>query len=297
VIGDVAGTVAALRSFSSACRDDLVPAKAVMDPILKPLLKTAALNLPFARDKVLWRDFLRTTPSCLGVFPSFAAAKAAAPAAELPGYDDLSIAEVYQKRMDQFKAADYPVLFWMDKLLPQTRVIFELGGSVGRAFYPYSRYLDFAPGLRWIVCDLSSMVKLGIEIARERNVSQLTFTTERETEQNPDIYATFGTLQYIEEPFATIIAALRARPPHILVNRVPMTEGPGFITLQNNGSWFSPYKIDNRSVFIASIVELGYELGDEWEMDRPNIFLSQKRDEPKPAYCGMYFRLKSSQPS
>jgi len=93
--------------------------------------------------------------------------------------------------------------------------------------------------------------------------------------------------------FAAIIAKLRARPPHILVNRVPMTEGPAFITLQNNSSWFSPYKVDNRPAFIASIVELGYDLVDEWKMDSPNIFLTEKPDEPKPRYCGMYFRLKS----
>jgi len=265
-----------------------------MESLLKTLLRTAALNFPLTRGKMLRREFLRLTPSCLGVFPSFAAAQAAAPPAEFPGYDNHVVPEVYRKLTDQFNSADYPVIFWLARLLPQTRVVFELGGSVGRAFYPYSRYLDFPPGLRWIVCDLPSMVRLGIEIAHERNAHQLAFTTERETDQNPDIYVTFGTLQYIEEPFAAIIARLRARPPHILVNRVPMTEGPGFITLQNNGAWFSPYKLDNRSAFITSIVELGYELVDAWEMDSPNAFLMQKPGEPKHPYRGMYFRLKGT---
>jgi putative methyltransferase (TIGR04325 family) len=268
-----------------------------MESLFKTLLRTAALNFPLTRDKMLRREFLRVTPSCLGVFPTFAAAQAAAPPAEFPGYDNHAVTETYRERMDQFTPVDYPVIFWLARLLPETRVVFELGGSVGRAFYPYRRYLDFPPDLRWIVCDLPSMVRMGIEIARERNAHQLSFTTERETDQNPDIYATFGTLQYIEEPFAEIIARLRARPRHLLVNRVPMTEGSGFITLQNNGSWFSPYKLDNRPAFIASIVELGYELVDAWEMDSPNAFLMQKPGEPKYPYCGMYFRLKSSRSS
>jgi putative methyltransferase (TIGR04325 family) len=268
-----------------------------MESLLKSIAKTAALGVPLTREKMLQREFIRITPSCLGVFSSFAAAQAAAPAAELPGYDHVAIAEVYRKRMDRFTPVDYPILFWLDRLLPQTRVIFELGGSVGRAFYPYSRYLNFSPDLRWIVCDLPAMVRVGAEIARERNARQLSFTTERETGENPDIYATFGTLQYIEEPFAEIIAKLRARPPHLLINRVPMTEGAAFITLQNNGSWFSPYKVDNRPAFIASLVDLGYELVDEWKMDSPNVFLPQDSGEPKPPYCGMYVRLKGASTS
>jgi putative methyltransferase (TIGR04325 family) len=265
-----------------------------MESLFKSLAKTAALNVSLTRKKILQREFLRITPSCLGVYPSFAAAQAAAPAAELPGYDHVAIAEIYRKRMDRFTPVDYPVLFWLDRLLPQTHVIFELGGSVGRAFYPYSRYLDFPSDLRWIVCDLPAMVRMGAEIARERNAHQLAFTTERETGENPDIYATFGTLQYIEEPFAAIIARLRARPPYILINRVPMTEGAAFITLQNNGSWFAPYKVDNRPAFIASMIELGYELVDEWKMDSPNVFLPEDSGEPKPPYCGMYLRRKNA---
>jgi putative methyltransferase (TIGR04325 family) len=264
-----------------------------MDSLFKALARTAAWNLPFTRMKMLQREFLRTTPSCLGVYPSFAAAEAAAPPAEQASYDHTAIAENYKKGLNQFRCADYPIIFWLARLLPEARVVFELGGSIGTGFYSCDRYLRFSPDLRWIVCDLPSTIRVGAEIARERNAHQLTFTTERETDRNPDIYATFGTLQYIEEPFVAIIAQLRIRPPHILVNRVPMTEGDAFITLQNNASWFSPYKVDNRTAFNASIVALGYELVDEWRMDSHNVFLTENPDEPKLPYCGMYFRLKS----
>lgn len=265
-----------------------------MESLFKSLAKTAALNVSFTRTKMLQREFLRSTPSCRGIYESFAAAAAAAPPADLAGYDHVAIAGAYREKLDDFKYADYPVLFWLARLLPGTRVVFELGGSIGRGFYAYHRYLHFAPDLRWIVCDLPAMVQVGAEIARERQASQLSFTTEREVDQDPDIYATFGTLQYIEEPFSTIITRLRRRPPHLLVNRVPLTDGKAFITLQNNKSWFSPYKVDNRLAFIASLVDIGYELVDEWQMERPNAFFMEEQDIPDPHYCGMYLRLKNS---
>ena len=158
-------------------------------------------------------------------------------------------------------------------------------------YYSYRKYLPFPPQLRWIICDTPETIQAGQKIARERNEGHLAFTDQRQVVEEPDIYATFGTLQYIEEPFAKIIGNLRAKPPHLLVNRVPFCEGDPFITLQNNGSWFSPYKVDNRLDFIKSISSLDYELVDQWEVNRPNPFLLPP-EHVIPNYHGMYFRLK-----
>jgi putative methyltransferase (TIGR04325 family) len=193
--------------------------------------------------------------------------------------------------MDELNPSDYPILFWLSRLLPTTRLVFELGGSVGVGYYAYRRYLPFPPDLQWVICELPEAVRVGDEIARERKDPRLFFTEQREVAGDPDIYATFGALQYIEEPFSQIIAAMRKRPAHLLINRVPMTEGEPFITLQNNGCWFSPYKVDQKSAFVKSVEALGYELVEKWEMTRPNSFLL-KLDDGVPTYHGMYFRLE-----
>jgi putative methyltransferase (TIGR04325 family) len=159
----------------------------------------------------------------------------------------------------------------------------------------YRRYISFPEDLQWIICELPEAVRAGQEIARERNEGRLGFTDQRQVAGDPDVYATFGALQYIEEPFDRIIAKLRVRPAHLLLNRVPLTAGDAFITLQNNGLWFSPYKVDNKFELIKSVEALGYELRDKWEMSRPNSFLLHLGDSV-PTYNGMYFRLKGESP-
>jgi putative methyltransferase (TIGR04325 family) len=262
-----------------------------MSSLLKDVGKSLVLNIPFAREWYFRREFLKRAPCCKGDYPSFAAALSAAPIEKLSGYNHRSIAEFYKKSLGDFNPGDYPVLFWLSRILPAARLVFELGGSIGSGYYAYRRFQPFPPELRWVICELPETVRVGEEIARERNETQLAFTDQRETAGHPDIYATFGALQYIEEPFARIIGKLDARPPHLLVNRVPFCEGPSFITLQNNGSWFSPYKVQNKSDFIQGITSLGYELVDQWKVNRLDSFLLPL-DRPMPGYHGLYFRLK-----
>jgi putative methyltransferase (TIGR04325 family) len=262
-----------------------------MRPTLRAIGKSLVLSIPYAREKYFQREFLRRSPSCKGIYGSFAQALADAPREKLAGYNHKVIPESYRERLDILNPADYPVLFWLSRLLPGAQLVFELGGSIGLGYYSYRKYLPFPPRLRWIICEVPETVRVGQEIARERNETQVSFTDQRQAAEDPDIYATFGTLQYIEEPFAGIIGNLRARPPHLLINRVPLCEGPVFITLQNNGLWVSPYKVEGKSGFIESIKALDYELVAEWQLDRSGGFLMLP-GQAIPNYYGMYFRLK-----
>jgi len=258
---------------------------------IKSISKSLVLSIPYAREKYYQREFYKRSPSCKGIYKSFKQAAVNSPSDKLVGYDHRVISEFYREHIDEMNPADYPVLFWLSRLLPESQLVFELGGSVGVGYYGFRRYLPFPPQLRWVICEVPDAVRVGREIAQERGESRLAFTDQRQVDDDPDIYVSFGALQYIEDSFAQIIGELRAKPAHILLNRVPLSERDPFITLQNSGCWFSPYKVDNKSQFIRSIEALGYELVDKWEMTRPNIFLEQQEDGV-PKYHGMYFRLK-----
>ncbi len=258
---------------------------------LKSIAKDIVLSVPGARERYFQREFLKRSPSCKGAYETHAEASAHAPKGKLFGYDHDSIPEFYKTRIDDFNPGDYPVIFWLSRLLPMTKFVFELGGSIGMGFYAYSRYLPFPPDLRWVICEVAATVQTGRKVAKERNETRLSFTEDRMPNGAPDIYATFGTLQYIEEPFADILAKLPARPPHLLVGRVPFTEGKAYVTLQNNGGWFSPYSVRNRAAFLYMIESIGYELVDKWETQHPNSFLLHPGYEA-PRYHGMYFRAK-----
>ncbi len=263
-----------------------------MSSTIKSLTKSLVLRFPYAREKYFQKEFSKRSPFCKGIYKSFADAAIDAPADKLSGYDHRVISEDYRTRLDELNPDDYPVLFWFTQLLRKARVVFELGGSVGIGYYAYRRFVSFPENLQWIICELPEAVRFGQEIAFERNETRLVFTDQRQVASYVDIYATFGASQYIEEPFDRIIAALQPRPAHLLINRVPLTAGDAFITLQNNGLWFSPYKVDNRAEFVKSIEALDYELVDKWEMTRPNNFLVHF-GEDAPKYHSMYFRLRN----
>jgi putative methyltransferase (TIGR04325 family) len=261
--------------------------------LLVDLGKKIVLSVPYTREKYLQNLFLTRPPVCKGDYRSFAGAAAGAPAGKLAGYDHRSVVDLHRPFVDEFNSGDYPVLFWLLRLLPSVRRIFELGGSIGRGYYAYRAYLPFPPELRWTICETPETAQVGEDIARERKDAQLAFTSDRQPVEAPELYATFGTLQYIEQSFAEIIGSLRARPPHLLINRVPLGEGYSFVTLQNNGSWFSPYKVEDKVALIQGIGALGYELVDQWKVARENQFLTLP-GPGVPLYYGMYFRLKRS---
>jgi len=262
-----------------------------MSAPIKAITKSLVLSIPYTREKYLQREFLRSAPCCRGIFKTFTEAMSSLPEGKVKGYNHRGIPEHFISSIDELNPCDYPVLFWLERLLPKIGFVFELGGSMGKGYYSYRRYLTFPKGLRWVICELPETVSVGRDVARERNDPCLEFTTERQTEGDPDLYVTFGALQYIEEPFAEIIAKLRVKPAHILVNRVPMTNGTPFITLQNNGGWFVPYKVDKVSQFVENVEALGYELMDKFEMTRPVSFLMGPEYQAS-GYYGMYFRLK-----
>jgi putative methyltransferase (TIGR04325 family) len=258
---------------------------------IRSATKELVLGLPFAREKYFQRTFLIRSPSCKGVFASFAEAIAAIPPKKELAYHHEAASEAERNNLDYFNRGDYPIVFWLSRLVPGARLVFELGGNLGLGFFAYRKYVTYPPELRWIICELPAIVEAGRKLAEDRKETQLGFTEQREIDRDPDIYVTFGTLQYIEESFAEVLRKLRVRPPHILITRVPFTTGAPFITLQNNGAWFSPYKVDNISDFIASIEALGYEVVDQWDIERAVSFLLHPEYQT-PRYYGAYFRLK-----
>jgi putative methyltransferase (TIGR04325 family) len=260
-----------------------------MHPLAKTLVREVVRNTPFLRDRYFEWEFRRREQSYRGIYDNFTDAVMASPTGKLVGYDHKDVVKVDEEIFEYLNPADYPVLFWLSPLLPDAKLVFDLGGNIGVAYYVYGRYLKFPEHLRWMVCDVPQTVAVASEVAAGRGEEQLGFTTRREEAESADIYFTSGALQYIEEPFSEIIGRLQNKPRHILINRVPLCAGPAFITLQNNGAWVMPYKIANEIEFIESITALGYELVDHWRIHRSLQVLTSPEHQVE-NYQGMYFR-------
>lgn len=196
--------------------------------------------------------------------------------------------------LEQIEFIDYPVIAWLKSVLLDGPTIFDLGGNVGVSYYAYKKHLDYPENLRYIVCDLPEIIKAGKNLAETVESQGLSFTLNFADAEGANALLTSGTLQFIEPSLADLLKPLEIKPKHILINHVPFYDGEEFVTLQNIGYAFSPYKIQNRADFLGSLANFGYELVDSWQINRtcsipfhPERFVN--------AYHGFYLRLRQEE--
>jgi putative methyltransferase (TIGR04325 family) len=228
-----------------------------------------------------------------GAFSSFAEAARSAPGAAPLGYDVQAAGEMYRDRMDRVFPSDYPVLFWFRDILrtsPALAQVMDLGGHVGITYYAYRRYLAFPAGLHWTVCDVPAVTAAGEALAREEGVDALRFVTSLPPTASPDVLLASGSLQYIEPPLPDMLRSLSRPPRHLLVNKLPTHAHREFVTLQNIGITYCPYRISRRDALPAALAPLGYRLVDTWENPDLQCHVPFEADAGPVTYAGYYFR-------
>jgi putative methyltransferase (TIGR04325 family) len=229
-----------------------------------------------------------------GVYPSFAAANAAIPADRHNSYDNPDSAKFLGYK-GSVRSSDYPVLFWLEKLLPQNPYVFDFGGYVGISYYSYQKHLEYPENLQWTIYDVPAVAAAGTKLAEEKDArSQLTFTTDLERAPEFPLFLSFGSLQFPEPTFAEIFRTFAKRPPHVLINKLPFTDRDTFYTLHNMGPALAPYRVANRDEFLQSADDLGYELVDSWDNPEFGCYIPFHPDHSVRAFSGLYLRQKNA---
>jgi putative methyltransferase (TIGR04325 family) len=224
-----------------------------------------------------------------GVYDSFAEAAAAAPAIKPIGYDGANSGNWYQEKFTAIGLDDYPVVFWLKHALESCRSLFEIGGHVGEAYYAYRRLLEYPAEMTWTVFDVPSIVREGTDLANANGESNLRFCADADIVSPADIVLAAGALQYFEKAvLVDVIRRMDRSPQHVIINNTPMYDGPGYITLQNIGSAYCPYRIFNRAEIVNSIEQEGYRLMDSWSKPR-RVHVPGHREKSFTGYSGLYF--------
>lgn len=242
------------------------------------------------------RSFARRPPNCFrGVYATFAEAEASVPQGERLGYDHEELAGMYRHRMEKACQSDYAVLFWLRRILDAkpASFVFDLGGHVGVSFHGWRKYLEYQPGLRWLVEDVPAIIKVGAELAAERGAKGLEFTSDFADARGCDVFFAAGSLQYVEESLPSILSRIGALPPHLLLNKMPVYDGETFYTVQSTGRAFHAYRIYNRAELVGSVLSLGYELVDDWSNREQHCEIPFTRGRDIDAYSGFYFRRRA----
>jgi putative methyltransferase (TIGR04325 family) len=223
-----------------------------------------------------------------GVFPSFETAALSVPSGHPLGYDNPASATRMLGEWLAVHPSDYPVMFWLAKLLPGSKTVFDWGGSVGLKYFAFRRYLEYANDLEWLVSEVPAVVEVGREIARDQRATALRFTTDFTGMANADVLLASGVLQFIDDPFSGLRAQPRL-PRHLIVNKAPVYQLQSAVTLHNMGTAFCPYHLFNRRELVRAIETLGYRLVDEWRLPGVNCEIPFHPEHSIGAYTGFYF--------
>ena len=232
-----------------------------------------------------------------GIFSTFDEALRSAPPNRPQGFDNADYAKAYRERMVRVYSYDYPVLFWLAPILLPGAKILDYGGHVGVQFYSYQRYIDFPERMRWLVCDVPAVVEMGRAIAREEGVDgRLAFTTDVREADGADVFICAGALQFVERPLLhETLSSLSHPPAHLLLNKLPLRDGRGFVTLQNAGPMYVAQHVFDRAAFVTNLERVGYEMVDQWEDRVHSCLIPFHPDMDVPHYSGMYLRRRTAQ--
>lgn len=241
------------------------------------------------------QDRIQPKNTVRGVYSSFEEAVAAAPATKATGYEAAKAENWYFDKLTKVQLDDYPVIYWLKNAFADSNTVFEIGGHVGVAYYGFSQVLEYPRDLSWTILDVPSVMKAGEALAREKDPTHhLHFAHDGlNAVKGADIVVSVGALQYLETNLSSILSNFQQRPKHVIINVTPVYDGPQFVTIQNLGSVYCPYRIFNRRDLVDSLESMGYRLVDSWANPR-HFDVPRHPDKTFEHYSGFYFQSEDN---
>ena len=255
-------------------------------------------DVPIVRN-VLEARYRRRFNSPLGLgawygdYDSLTEAQEAAPPRAAIGYGTAGVETQYDNffRID---AKDFPVLFWLERILEPRMRVFDFGGNVGHTGLAYRALLTQGSTIDWEVCDLPSMVAEGNRRVEAQQIERLTFTTDRDRASGADVFHTAGSLQYAPQSLGEMLAELPAKPRYVVVNMLPTLADRTTVTLQHIGPAYCPYRIEARATLAGAMTSLGYEQLAAWENPETRTFVPFSKRARRITWTGYCFRRQTS---
>lgn len=235
-------------------------------------------------DKV-WR---RRVDVVFGVYDTYEQAKAAVPQGVVSGWDSNALADHMSGSLTTDQPSVYPTLFWLKKLLTEGATVVDLGGCLGQVYHTYRQRDALPAGVTWTVVDVPAMVEKGNKLLQTVDAPGLRFEADMARIDRCDVLLSAGCLQYMETPIGVILDQMAARPRHLLLNKLPLTKGSAYWTVQNLGHTASPYRIFNEDSLLSELKQAGYALRDRWKVPDLSIEVPFHPDRRVPHFDGLY---------
>lgn len=245
----------------------------------------------WARGRAYEREFLTGRGGrFFGAFSSLDDAQRWDPSTSNAAYDDASLVDMNLDGFLEIQLFDWPVIFFLREAIGSNglRSLTDFGGHIGVKYYAYAPHVSLPPDFRWQVVELDAMVRAGEETRNGRTAPHLSFHREL-GEARSALLLCSGSLQYVELAPNEIVE--RAGEPETLVlNKVPLTDGDDFWTLENFSGRRIPYRVFDAEAFRLSLRDRGYELEASWRI-RERDFAVPFRDRAAQMF-GMVWRRR-----
>ena len=186
-------------------------------------------------------------------------------------YEDIDLSDIHVQSFQEMHLFDYPIIFWLMKLNGNFQSLIDLGGHIGVKYYAYSSQMPSLKKIKWNVIDVPHMLKRGRIIASERQAENLKFSEDISLVEHAEILFISGTLQYLDTTIGEILAKIDKLPAYVLLNKVPLHNGPNLWTIENFGRAKIPYGISNRDEFKEIMRNRNYRLTDSWSIKSRSI--------------------------
>ncbi len=262
---------------------------------------------PFLRMPYERRYWSRGMNLMSGVFPSFEDALRHAPPGRATGWDEKGIASNLvgdkvpahaRNGKDDLpvlvhQPSTFAVLLWLNKVLKPGARIVDVGGASGLTYWHYRNYFDLPSGVTWNVVDMPEVTARARELAVKAGAENLTFSEDLTALDECDVLMSLGCIQYMSpDALATFMkAAQRART--VIVNKIPLIDGPDFWTLQCLGTTFAPYRVSNRAGFLREFADIGLEVCDAWDVPELNMSIPFEPEHHVPSLKGLVLRNRA----
>jgi putative methyltransferase (TIGR04325 family) len=226
-----------------------------------------------------------------GLYASYDEAFAAIPKTQVAGWDNEGASTMWTEKVDPIRPSTYPIMFWLSRLLHPDSVLTDLGGSIGLTYYGCRRYEILPPDIRWQVVEMPALAATGRQVAVREAAAGLEFFTELAATPRAEILLSAGALQFMPKSVPGLLEMAGYKPPHLLLNKVPLFAGKGYWTLQNFGPAAAPYQVYNEAEFIGYFEQAGYRLRDRWEVAELYCDIPFHPRQRVREFWGMYWEL------
>ncbi|MBT6440569.1 MAG: methyltransferase, TIGR04325 family [Flavobacteriales bacterium] len=220
-----------------------------------------------------------------GVYPNFEAANKKLTGLKT-GYDHPKVADWYAEGNTVIEIEDYPILFWLSEAIKKSNTVFDFGGNMGQNYRTYLKKLTELKTVEWICYDLPNIIKKAKTLNAPSNLS---FTDNSKISLQNWTFLCMGVFQYLEDisPFYDVLKD--KKPNQIIIAHLPLHQSQEFVSTQNGGVTYYPFKVNKKDEFINSILQCGYKLIDQWDDPISNCFIPFHPQESQAKFYGFYF--------